>query len=220
MNKRDNERLTKRNYNIELRTNEAEDGIIEGVPIVFNKETLIRDISGDFYETIEQGALDNTDLKDVLLFINHDTQKIALARSKNGKGTMSFEIKEDGLHFKAQLDIANNAEARSLYSAIKRGDMDGMSFMFRVKKDEWRDIDTKQPKRLIKDISIIHEISVVNYPAYKDTTVQARSEETENILEEARKRLEETKRKDKNLIELEKLKYFYLLGEKNERFFK
>lgn len=209
--------LTKRNYNLELRTvdTENEQGIIEGVPIVFNKETLIRDISGEFYETIEPTALDNANLKDVLLFINHDTQKIALARSKNGKGTMSFEIKKDGLHFRAKLDIENNTEARSLYSAIKRGDMDGMSFMFRVKKDEWRDIESKTPKRFIKDISIIHEISVVNFPAYKDTTVQARtSEETENILEEARASFKEMKRKDKNLVELEKLKYYFLLGEK------
>lgn len=211
------DKLTKRNYEIELRTadTENEQGIIEGVPIVFNKETLIRDISGDFYETIEPTALNNTDLKDVLLFINHDTQKIALARSKNGKGTMSFEIKKDGLHFRAKLDIENNTEARSLYSAIKRGDMDGMSFMFRVKKDEWRDIDSKNPKRFIKDISIVHEISVVNFPAYQDTTVQARgSEEAENILEEARVSFKEMKRKDKSLVELEKLKYYFLLGEK------
>lgn len=215
MNRRENERLTKRNYNLEIRTadSEEEQGIIEGVPIVFNKETLIRDIGGDFYETIEATALDNTDLKDVLLFVNHD-QKIALARSKNGKGTMSFEIKKDGLHFKAKLDIENNTEARSLYSAIKRGDMDGMSFMFRVKEDEWRDIDSKQPKRLIKDISIVHEISVVNFPAYQDTSVQARSVETENILEETRASFKEAKQKDKKLVELEKLKYKYLLGVK------
>lgn len=222
MNKRENERLTKRNYNLEIRTadTQEEQGIIEGVPIVFNKETLIRDLGGDFYETIEPTALDNTDLKDVLLFVNHDTQKIALARSKNGKGTMSFEIKKDGLHFRAKLDIENNSEARSLYSAIKRGDMDGMSFMFRVKKDEWRDIDSKQPKRLIKDISIIHEISVVNFPAYQDTSVQARSVETENILEETRASLKEARLRDKKLVELEKLKYKLLLGVKNERIFR
>lgn len=204
------DKLTRRNYTLELRTSdtETENGVIEGVPIVFNSQTLIRDYDGEFYEIIEPTALDNCNLRDVLLFVNHDTDKIALARSKNGKGTMSFEVKEDGLHFRAKLDIENNSEARSLYSAIQRGDMDGMSFMFRVKKDEWRDIESDTPKRIIKEISIVHEISVVNFPAYADTQVSARNEaEAESILAEARKRFEERKNLDKDLISLEKYKY-------------
>ena len=208
------DRLTKRNYKIELRTKESdnEKGVIEGVPIVFNRQTKIQDWDGEFYETIDKRALDKADLTDVLLFINHDTQKIALARSKNGKGTMSFEIKEDGLHFRAKLDIENNTEARSLYSAIQRGDMDGMSFMFRVKKDEWEDIDKEVPKRTIKEISIVHEISVVNFPAYTDTKISARDKvETESLLMEVRKKLGETRSNNKELVELEKTKYFYLM---------
>ena len=214
MAKYGDDRLTRRNYTLELRASdsEAENGVIEGVPIVFNSETLIRDWDGDFYETIEPTALDNCDLKDVLLFVNHDTEKIALARSKNGKGTMSLEVKDDGLHFRASLDIANNAEARSLYSAIQRGDMDGMSFMFRVKKDEWRDIESKTPKRIIKEISIVHEISVVNFPAYADTSVSARDAgETESVLAEAKKSAEARKSLDKDVVELEKYKYKILL---------
>lgn len=217
MAKFNEDKLTRRNYTLELRASDSEatDGVIEGVPIVFNSQTLIRDRDGEFYETIERTALDNCNMKDVLLFVNHDTQKIALARSKNGKGTMSFQVKEDGLHFRAQLDIENNAEARSLYSAIKRGDMDGMSFMFRVKKDEWRDVESDTPKRIIKDISIVHELSVVNYPAYSSTSVSARDkEETESILAEARKQFKEIKKTDKGEIELEKTKYFYLLEAK------
>lgn len=208
------DRLTNRNYTIELRVSDsgAGNGLIEGIPIVFNKETLIRDMDGEFYEIIEPTALDNCDLKDVLLFINHDTQKIALARSRNGKGTMSFEIKEDGLHFKAQLDIENNTEARNLYSAIKRGDMDGMSFMFRVRKDDWSDLESEKPKRKIKEISIVHEISVVNYPAYADTSVTARDKvETESILGETKKKFEETKRAEK-MLELEIYKQLTILN--------
>ncbi len=214
--KRENERLTKRNYNLEIRTEDTQEedkGIIEGRAIVFNSETLIRDLNGDFYETIEPQALDKTDFRDVLLFVNHDTQKIALARSKNGKGTMSFQVKDDGLYFRAELDIKNNTEARSLYSAIKRGDMDGMSFMFRVKEDEWRDIESKNPKRIIKNISIVHELSVVNFPAYKDTQVSARSDvEAEDLLKEMRASFKEKKQDYQKALELEKLKYYYLLG--------
>ena len=213
--KRENERLTKRNYNLEIRTEDTQEdkGIIEGRAIVFNSETLIRDLNGDFYETIEPQALDKTDFRDVLLFVNHDTQKIALARSKNGKGTMSFQVKEDGLYFRAELDIKNNTEARSLYSAIKRGDMDGMSFMFRVKEDEWRNIESKNPKRVIKNISIVHELSVVNFPAYKDTQVSTRSDaETEDLLKEVRASFKEIKQDYQKALELEKIKYYYLLG--------
>lgn len=190
MSKRFSEnKLVTRNYNLELRADENENGVIEGVPIVFDKSTVIHDWVGDYNEIIDRHALDKTDLKDVRLFVNHDTNKITLARSKNGKGTMQLEVKDDGLHMRATLDIENNTEAKNLYSAIKRGDMDGMSFMFRVDADEWRDLEKDVPTRTIKGISIVHEVSVVNFPAYQQTSVNARdSKESEySVLAEARK---------------------------------
>ena len=207
--------LTTRCYNLEIRADENETGVIEGVPIVFDKETVIYDYCGQYREVIEKDALKNTDMKDVRLFVNHDTDKLTLARSKNGKGTMSFEVQEDGVHMRATLDIENNTEAKNLYSAIKRGDMDGMSFMFRVDKDEWENLDSDLPLRKIKSISIIHEVSVVNFPAYNQTSVSARSsEETETSpLEEARKAQSEETEKRKNAeIDLLKLKYKYLMS--------
>ena len=207
--------LTTRCYNLEIRADENETGVIEGVPIVFDKETVIYDYCGQYREVIEKDALKNTDMKDVRLFVNHDTDKLTLARSKNGKGTMSFEVQEDGVHMRATLDIENNTEAKNLYSAIKRGDMDGMSFMFRVDKDEWEDLDSDLPLRKIKSISIIHEVSVVNFPAYNQTSVSARSsEETDTSpLEEARKAQSEETEKRKNAeIDLLKLKYKYLMS--------
>lgn len=207
--------LTTRCYNLEIRADENESGVIEGVPIVFDKETVIYDYCGHYREVIEKDALKNTDMKDVRLFVNHDTDKLTLARSKNGKGTMSFEVQEDGVHMRATLDIENNTEAKNLYSAIKRGDMDGMSFMFRVDKDEWEDLDSDLPLRKIKSISIIHEVSVVNFPAYNQTSVSARSsEETETSpLEEARKaQSEETEKRKSAEINLLKLKYKYLMS--------
>lgn len=205
--------LTTRNYNLEIRADNTESGIIEGVPIVFERETIINDWAGQFKEIVDRNALRKTDLKDVRLFVNHDTNKITLARSKNGKGTMLLFVEDDGLHMKAELDIENNVEAKSLYSAVKRGDMDGMSFMFRVDGEEWSDLDKDVPTRRITSISIVHEVSVVNFPAYQQTSVNARSaEETKtSILEEARKRYsEETEQKKQKDLELEKIKYnFY-----------
>lgn len=173
----DNE-LVSRSYLATFRAVQDEKGVIEGTPIVFNKSTRIADWAGEFIEIIEPTAMRNTDMKDVRLFVNHDTNKIALARSKNGNenSTMSFKIDNDGVHMRAVLDVDNNAEARALYSAIDRGDMDGMSFKFRIKDEEWRDIDKEIPTRVIKDISIVHEVSVVNFPAYPQTSVSARSE--------------------------------------------
>lgn len=202
--------LVTRCYQLELRADNDKTGHISGVPIVFGKATRIRDWVGEYEEIIDSKALDNADLKDVRLFVNHDINKITLARSKNGKGTMKLEVKEDGLHMEADLDTENNSEARALHSAISRGDMDGMSFMFEIRGDKWDGLDTDLPKRTITDIRIVHEVSVVNFPAYADTVVSARSSEetATSVLEEARKAyLEETKRTKKDALELEKLKY-------------
>ena len=204
--------LVTRSYTATFRASEEEEqrGVIEGTPIVFNQDTTIRDWAGEFIERILPTALENTDMKDVRLFVNHDTNKIALARSKNGNGTMTFTVDDEGVHMRAVLDVDNNAEARSLYSAVQRGDMDGMSFMFRIGGEDWTNLDDDVPIRTITDISIIHEVSVVNFPAYKQTTVSARSsEETEySPLEEARrKHSEETERaKVDMLLEVERLK--------------
>lgn len=214
MKKRKNSQneLVTRQYVASFRAseNEEEGSIIEGTPIVFNQDTKMRDWAGEYIERIDPHALDNADLKDIRLFVNHDINKIALARTKNGRGTMSFNIDSEGLHIKATLDTENNQEARSLYSAIKRGDMDGMSFMFRIKSQEWLNIDSDLPTRVIKEISIVHEVSVVNFPAYPQTSIDARndSEETEySPLAEARKALsEETDKKQKELLEIYKIK--------------
>lgn len=212
--------LVTRAFNATFRASDDTEtsGVIEGTPIVFNQETRIADWEGEYIERIEPTALDDADLKDVCLFVNHDINKIALARTKNGKGTMSFDIDKEGMHIKANLDVENNQEARSLYSAIQRGDMDGMSFMFRIADDEWLDLDTDLPTRVIKKISIVHEVSVVNFPAYPQTSIDARSrsEETDaSPLAEARKRYaEETAKRSNELLNIEKMKLQYLLGGK------
>lgn len=204
--------LVTRAYVAEFRASEEEDerGVIEGTPIVFNQDAHMRDWAGEYIERISPQAMKNTDMKDVRLFINHDVNKIALARSKNGNGTMTLEVGKDGVAMKAKLDVENNPEARALYSAVQRGDMDGMSFMFRIAGEEWADLESDCPTRTITDISIIHEVSVVNFPAYPQTSVSARSsEETEySPLEEARRaQAEETaKIERKSMVEVERLK--------------
>lgn len=153
---------------------EAKDGVIEGYASVYNQKTNIGDW---FYEVIERGAFDNTDLTDVLLFTNHDMNKIPLARSRknNGNSTMQLTPDEIGLKMRANVDIENNAEAKTLYSALQRGDLDGMSFRFLIGDEEWTDLDTDMPTRHIKSISKVIEVSAVNIPAYDGTSIYIRS---------------------------------------------
>lgn len=217
MPKHKDEKLITRSYPVELRADSEDNGVIEGTPIVFGKKTRIKDWYGEYDEIIDSRALDNADLKDVRLFINHDTGKLTLARSKNNSpnSTMTFTIDEAGMHITAKLDTENNAEARAVYSAVKRGDVDGMSFMFRAKDVEWQDIDEDIPTRIIRGISIVHEVSIVNYPAYPQTSVNARSVETEySELKEMREREQARKREEEREkeLELEKLKIQILLG--------
>lgn len=217
------DQLVTRSFEATFRALDEEEtkGVIEGTPIVFNQDTKLSSWDGDYYERIDFHALDNANLDDVRLFINHDTGKIALARSKRGNAnsTMSFSIDSEGLHIRAVLDVENNQEARALYSAIKRGDMDGMSFMFRIKDYEWLGLDTEMPTLVIKSISIVHEVSVVNYPAYPQTSVNARSKAEEtpvSLLAEAKEAHAKEIARSKELeiksqeLELAKLKSLYL----------
>ena len=171
-----NKPLEQRSYNFEVRAEESETGnIITGRPIVYNSRTDL----GWFDEIIEPGALNNTDLTDVRFLVNHDTSKIPLARSRrnNGNSTMQLTTDNDGLGIRVMLDTENNAEARSLYSAVQRGDISGMSFMFGIRDEEWENLDSDHPTRHIKDISTVVEVSAVTFPAYESTEINARSKE-------------------------------------------
>lgn len=171
-----NKPLEQRSYNFEVRAEESETGnIITGRPIVYNSRTDL----GWFDEIIEPGALNNTDLTDVRFLVNHDTSKIPLARSRrnNGNSTMQLTTDNDGLGIRVTLDTENNTEARSLYSAVQRGDISGMSFMFGIRDEEWEDLDSDHPTRHIKDISTVVEVSAVTFPAYESTEINARSKE-------------------------------------------
>lgn len=193
----------------ELRAEDTEAGKeVVFTPVVFNQETVIKDWwSGEEYrEIIAPTALDKCDMSDVLFCVNHEYERVPLARSKNGRGTLRLEVTPEGLSARTVLDVEGNPEAATLYSAVKRGDITGCSFMFRVRGDRWSDLNSESPLRTIDDISIIHEVSAVNDPAYPQTSIDARSSEETDFspLEEARARAEETARQQ--ALELEKAK--------------
>lgn len=181
-----------RNYDCEVRAenNEENGDYITGQPIVFGVRT---DIGGMFAEVIEDGALDNADLKDVRFLVNHNLSMIPLARSRNNNAnsTMQLERVDGGLNIRANLDTENNETARSLYSAVSRGDISGMSFMFSVDAEEWTELDSDYPTRHITSIGHVFEVSAVTAPAYEQTSIEARSDA--NALESAKAALESAK---------------------------
>ena len=78
-----------------------------------------------------------------------------------------------------------------MYSAVERGDISGMSFMFTIDADEWEDLESDYPTRKIKRIGKVIEVSAVTFPAYEQTTISARSKE---VLENARAALENARK--------------------------
>ena len=179
------------NFEVRAEENEQHGTFITGTPIVFDQATDM----GWYEETINRDALADTDLKDVRFLIGHNTSMIPLARSRNNNenSTMQLTVNEGGMDIRVDLDTENNAEARALYSAVKRGDMTGMSFMFTVDTDRdiWKDTETDYPKRTIMSIRKVFEVSAVAFPAYPQTSIQAASEG--DTLDSARASLESAK---------------------------
>ena len=139
------------------------------MPIVYDKPTVIDSPAGQYTEIIRRGALDNADVSDVRLLYNHDLNKVPLARTPK---TMQLNKSAAGLEMIASLP--DTAEARGVYAAVERGDLSGASFAFKVPKggDRWnRETRTRE----ILKIEKVYEISVVPFPAYPETSLEARA---------------------------------------------
>lgn len=183
--------------------------ILEGHAAVFNQTT---NIGGAFNEVIRHGAFDGCDLSDVALFVNHDTLQIPLARTTSG--TLTVTIDEIGLAIRAKLDVENNPDAKALYSAVSRGDLKGMSFAFIVAEDgdEWLNLESEMPSRILKKIARVIEVSICAYPAYDSTDIQARAKQiltyaqkySEGSMEKLLRRMEEHRATLKQLLNASK----------------
>lgn len=183
-----------RAFNFEVRAEENEEHghFLTGQPIVYDERTNM----GWYDEIIDDGALTDTDLKDVRFLVNHNTDMIPLARSRNNNvnSTMQMEIIEGrGMAIRVDLDTDNNADAKSLWSAVGRGDITGMSFMFTVDRDAWDDIDSEHPTRHIRSIFKVFEVSAVTFPAYSQTSIQQRG--LSEALDSAKESLDSAKAK-------------------------
>lgn len=210
--KNKNSPLQRRSYSFEIRASEPQQDsglrTITGRPIVFGQRTDL----GYFDEIIEPGALDGADLRDVRFLLNHDTSKIPMARSRrnNKNSTMQLEVVKEGMDMSATVDVANNADSRALCSAVDRGDLSGMSFMFSIDDEEWEDLESDHPTRHIRKIGTVVEVSAVTFPAYEQTEISTRCKEA---LDSARNAVDTARQRggvDTSELELEKLKARYL----------
>lgn len=206
----------KRNYPAEFRADE-QNGLIEGVPIVFDTPT---DIGGWFQETICKGAISQDVIKDVRFFWNHNIDEKAIARTViplEKLGGMELKIEDDGVKMVANPN-RKRTDANDLCLAIEDGVINAMSFMFGVAEERWEDEDTDYPKRFITKIDPLIEVSAVNFPAYASTSINATRGDTATEIDrvalekmrKGRKATQESEAEVKRNLELLKAKYSYL----------
>ena len=158
-----------RTFRTELETREEQDGssekVIEGYFSVFNTET---ELWPGAFESIATGAFDGTISNDIRALINHDA-RLVLGRNKSG--TLDLKVDSRGLWGSVKVN-EKDVDAMNLYERVKRGDVDQCSFGFNILAEETEFRDDGSIKWIIKEIDL-HEVSVVTFPAYEETGVQA-----------------------------------------------
>ena len=179
-----------RKLDLQFRAVDNEEMKIEGYAVVFNSPETY-----DYTEVIDEHALDEADMSDVVLRYNHNDSFMVLARTRNK--SLELNVDEKGLMIDAKLqdDITDH---RNIYNAIKSGLIDKQSFAFTVDEDEY-DYDTDT--RTIKKIGRLFDVSVVDQPFYNSTDVSIARDENDEFLtkraelrEEHEKQLEEEKK--------------------------
>jgi len=153
----------------ELRSVESETPVLEGYAAVF--DTLSEELWG-FRERIAKGAFAKTIKEDDIRFLfNHNSDHV-LGRLK--ANTLSLNEDDRGLHFRCELP--DTSFAKDLAESVRRGDIDQCSFGFYVVTDNWRKEDG-EIVRTLEEVELF-DVSLVTYPAYKDTTASVRSAQT------------------------------------------
>lgn len=181
MNKRD----LKTQFKVTRQEVNPDELTIEGYFALYEQET---ELFEGTYEIITKGAFDNTLNNDIRALWNHNTQYV-LGRNKSG----SLEIKADDKGLFATVKLPKTQYAQDLYELVQRGDVDQCSFGFNILAEDLEELASGGYRWRINEIDL-HEVSVVTFPAYENTTVQARAKQLEEIqgrkIEEKRKALE------------------------------
>lgn len=155
--------------NLELR--ETDDGkrTLTGYAVKWEKKSHVLGYFRKFREQFKKGAFTESLQNDDQRFLwSHDTSKV-LGRTKNG----TLRLEEDDVGLRFELDLPNTTLGNDTYESIKRGDVDGVSFGFKMESHEIEEPDDDLMLRTVTKAKLL-EVSAVAFPAYPDSEVSAR----------------------------------------------
>jgi HK97 family phage prohead protease len=194
--------------NLAVRADEQDNAkmIIEGYPIVFDREAYIDCGFDGWYEKVDRNAFANADMSDVALKYNHNDNKLILARTRNGSLTLTID--DHGVFMHAEL--IDTTEATDVYKMVRSGLLTEGSFAFTVTDDK-EEMVNGQLHRTITGIGKLFDVAICPNGAYGDLTeIYARSydllESKQKGKAEALKRCEVLRLKNKNKIKLMRCK--------------
>ena len=207
-------RLNINNLEVRADENDTSKMIVEGYPIVFDKEAYIGMDPWGWYEKIDRNAFANADMSDVVLRYNHSDELLILARTKND--SLKLTIDDKGVFMHAEL--IDTTQNRDVYKMVEAGLLTEGSFAFTVTEQDVREIgDWGDPNyeihRTILGIGKLFDVAICPNGAYGDLTeIYARSKDL--VEAEAKGKVEALKRceilrlKNRNKIKLleEKIK--------------
>lgn len=155
-------------------TSDSDSRTIGGSAILYDTRSQRLFYEGkEFYEVIQRGAIDEETLRasDIKAYIDHNSNRL-LARSYKGSGTLSLELRSDGVYF--SLEAPNTVTGDEALELVKRGDIRGCSFAFWGAEDRWDKLEDGTYLRTITKIPHIDDVSIVVRPAYESTSVSVR----------------------------------------------
>ena len=155
-----------RRFSTELRVDTAAQKIIGYAA----KYDLSSEDLGGFREYVRPGAFQRSldSAPDVRALIDHNPSLI-LGRTVSG----TLRLESDAIGLKVIIDPPDTQYAADLMAVMSRGDVSQMSFAFTTSEDSWDLVDGQRVRSLLA--VELHDVSVVTYPAYPDTTVAVRS---------------------------------------------
>ena len=162
----DKTKIENRLSDVSFKEEDEQKMVLEGYAIVFDQETLIGDKDKGFIESIDRNALRDANMKDVPMKYNHDDSFLIIARTRNN----SLRLTVDDIGLKVRAELIDTDSNKDIYKMVKAGLLDKMSFAFTVssqKIDRSGDI----PKRTITGIDRLYDVSIVDLPAYDQTSI-------------------------------------------------
>ena len=191
-------RLNCENVNVRAEDGESEKMIVEGYPIVFDKEAYIEGWDGGFYEKVDRNAFDNADMSDVALKYNHNDNVFIMARTRNGSLTLTPDDKGVFMH----AELIDTDTNKDVYKMVRSGLLTEGSFAFTVSDDK-EEVKDGEIHRTILGIGTLFDVSICPNGAYGDLTeIYARSyealESVKHNKAEALRRVEILRLKNKN----------------------